>query len=506
MRVFKTIGFFLMLLLLACNYSEEKYELMDDVLQQAEAIYQYPDGERYYNIDTDTLSVFASNKLRDAITVSIKRKDYSKAAKVALLMGFAHTEANDKASAMKCFKDAEYYGSIALDSLTTARAQYNIARFLFEENAYEELMALSQLAEQNFRNHYDECAFLYNLIASSFILQKEYDDAELYLKRALNFAKEGESQRAKQKVLNNYSILYCYQGNYKLAMNCLKENLIEADSNNLLKTYLNIGDIYIYQDLYDSAAIYIQKSLDISKMIKTRSETQASLYFSMYYILKKQGDYQGALQYFELYNTIQYNYQKEKEKKNLYNIQRQYDYEVLQNQMHQKIIEKQRIILTISFLLLLASMIVIGLLARQKKLLKEDERIRKELDKTKEELQKSVKAEVVEKELSRQLHLIITANHISETADDFKKEWSTLVYRINNERSNKFEAALAAIERVYPDMYATIQHKYPNLNETETKVMLLSCSDLSNKEIAAILELSIHTVNKCRSEINRKIM
>ena len=90
--------------------------------------------------------------------------------------------------------------------------------------------------------------------------------------------------------------------------------------------------------------------------------------------------------------------------------------------MHQKIIAKQRIILIISSLLLLASIIVIRLLVRQKKILKEDECIRKEL------------------------------------------------------------------------------------NKTEAKVMLLSCSDLSNKEIGGILGLSIYTVNKCRSEINRKIM
>lgn len=503
MKVVKTIGIYLLALLFACNYSDEKYELMDDFLQQAETIYQHPDGERSH-LDSDTLHIL--NKLKYAKTVFIKQQDYSKAARTALLIGYAQKEANNKSSAMKSFKDAELYGSIAFDSLTTARAQLNIARFLFEENAYEELMALSILANENFRNHYGERAFVYNLVASSYILQKDYNNAELYLKQALIFAEEGKSRRAKQKILNNYSIFHCKQGNYGLAMNCLKENITETDSNNLLKIYANIGDIYIYQDMYDSAAIYIQKSLDISKIIKTRPETQASLYFSMYYTLKKQEDYHNALKYFEQYNAIQYNYQKEKETKNLYNIQQQYDYEVLQNQMRQKIIGKQRIILIISFLLLLASMFVIGLLLRQKKILEENERIRKELDETKAELQKSVRPEMAAKELSRQLHLIITANNIADTADDFKKEWSTLVYRINNEKNSKFEAALDAIEHVYPDMYATIQKKHPNLNETESKVMVLSCSDLSNKEIAGILGLSIHTVNKCRSGINRKII
>ena len=312
--------------------------------------------------------------------------------------------------------------------------------------------------------------------------------------------------RAKQKILNNYSVLYREQGDYEQAISYLRQNLEEVDSNALVINYLNIGYIYIYSDLYDSAAFYAQKALDLSKSVKVKPETEVSIYFSLYFIAKMQENYPLALYYHEIHEKLLYNIQSEIEMKNLYNIQQQYNYEALQNKLNQEIIHKQRIILTISFLLLLVSIVVIGLLARQKKLLKEDERIRTELDKTKEELQKSVKAEVVEKELSRQIHLIITANQIAKNAADFKKEWSPLVYKINNEKDNMFEAALVAIERIYPDMYATIQHKYPNLNETETKVMLLSCSDLSNKEIAAILELSIHTVNKCRSEINRKIM
>ena len=229
------------------------------------------------------------------------------------------------------------------------------------------------------------------------------------------------------------------------------------------------------------------------------------MYFSLYYIAKKQENYQQALDYFESYNTLQYKIQKEIEQKNLYSIQRKYDYEALQNIMNQKIIQKQRIILTVSFFLLLASIVVIGLLVKQKNIIKEDARIRKELEKAKDELHNSVKPKVVEKELSKQLHLILTANHIAEHADDFKKEWSPLVYKINNEKNNMFEAALVAIESVYPGMYNTILKKYPTLNETESKVMLLSCSDLSNREIGRILGLSVHSVNKCRSGINRVI-
>ncbi len=492
------------LFLFSCTVSDNNYETMNAIVRKAESIYQHPDGKRIDSNESDTLQL--SLELVKAADYFAANKDYWKAAKAYLLCGYSHKEYKDKTSAMKAFKNAEHYGSTVSDSLTMARAQFNIARFLFEENAYDELLTTSLLAEKNFGIHHSECAYVENLLASSYILRKDYNNAELCLKRAYALAEKGHSSQAKRKVLNNYSVFYREQGDYVNAMNCLRLNIVGADSTDLPLAYSNIGTIHLYNNQYDSAAYYMHKSLDISKSFNTKNETLASIYFSLYYIYKNQGIYQKALEYFEQYNQIQYNYQKDKEKKNLYRIQRQYDYEALQNRMNQEIIEKQRIILMISYLLLLAAIVVIGLLVRQRKILKEDERIKKELDITKEELQKSsVKAEVVEEELSRELRLIITANHIARQADDFKKEWSTLVYKINHEKDNMFGAAVAAIERVYPSMYDSIIKKYPALNETESKVMLLSCSDLTNKEIAHILNLSIHTVNKSRSEINKKI-
>ena len=214
----------------------------------------------------------------------------------------------------------------------------------------------------------------------------------------------------------------------------------------------------------------------------------------------------GKIKNHEKYLELQYEVMQSMSKKTIYGIQRQYDYEVLQNDLNKKIIGRQRIILIISLLLLLVSIVMIVSLVRQKNILKENREIKQELDKTKDELQKSVRPEVVEEELSRQLHLIITANRIGEHANDFKKEWAPLVHKINNEKDSMFEGATAAVERVYPDMYSTILQKYPNLNDTESKVLLLSCSDLTNTEIGYILGLSVHSVNKSRSEIRRKIV
>lgn len=496
----KFLVFLFLILLLACNSRNDEHLY---ILQQAESIYQHPDGERFETTDADTLQLLP--QLENASAFFISKNDYNKAAQASLYTGYAQKESNDKIAAMKSFKDAEHYGLLISDSLTIARAQYNIARLLNDDGAYMESQEIANLSIEYYGNHYEESAFVLNLMVLPNIINKDYENAELCLNKALDFAIKGNSNRAKRKIMNNYSIMYRERGDYETATDYIRQNIAEANDNDLVLAYLNIGKIYIYNDQYDSAAIYTNKALELSRTVKTRPESEVSIYFSLYYISKKQEKYKEALEYHETYTVLQYNVLKRREQNNIYNIQRQYDYETLQNQMNKEIIHKQRIILTISFLLLLTSIIVTGLLAQQKKILKEDKQIREELNETKQELQKTVKPEIVTEELSRQLHLILTANHIAKTANDYKKEWSPLVYKINNGKESLFEATADAIERVYPKMYETIKDKHPELNETESKVMLLSCSDLSNAEIGEILGLTVHTINKSKSEIRKKI-
>ena len=501
----KYFGFVALMALIACNSSDDEYNYMINTLQQAGTIYQHPDGERFESEESDSLHILP--KLMEAVSFFANRNDNDKAAVASLYCGYAQIEKDDKASAMLLFKNAEHYASMSGDSLTIARAQFNIARLLFYEKTYNSLLEIAASANKNFGNHYAELAFLDNLTASSYIMQKDYSNAQYYLDNALVNAKKGQSARAIRKVLNNYSVFYREQQKYDDAIDCLLQmNDFITDSTQLTMYYLNIGTIYVYSDDYDNADIYTQKALDLSKSVKTKLETKTSIYFLISYIKEKRELFKQSLDFYKKYTTLQYQIQKENETKNLYRIQRQYDYEVLQNTLNAKIIDKQRIILIISLLLLLVSVVIIVLLVRQKNILKENKEIKQELDKTKEELQKSVRPEVMEEELSRQLHLIITANRINERAKDYIKEWGPLVYKINNEKATMFEAAATAIERVYPNMYTTIFQKYPDLNDTEAKVLLLSCSDLTNTEIGYILGLSVHSVNKSRSEVRKKIV
>jgi ATP/maltotriose-dependent transcriptional regulator MalT len=195
----------------------------------------------------------------------------------------------------------------------------------------------------------------------------------------------------------------------------------------------------------------------------------------------------------------------QRQEQTIYRIQQQYNYESLQNVMNRKIIQRHLIILIISILLLVTTIIVLVLQYRRKQLLESEEEMKQQMDAMKQDLLQTVKTSVLDQEISSRLRMIIFAYRTSQRENDPKKEWQPLVMKVMNGKDSPFEAAHSILETAYPRLYSTIKENYPNLTETEAKVCLLSCSDLSNTEMADLLGLSLNTVNQNRSNLRKKL-
>ena len=156
-------------------------------------------------------------------------------------------------------------------------------------------------------------------------------------------------------------------------------------------------------------------------------------------------------------------------------------------------------------MLVIATVLILVLRHRHKKMQKAEAEMNRQIDDLKRDLRESVKSFYLEQELSTRLRLIVYAYRTQKHAHDPKNEWKPIVLKLMSGKSTLFEAILLEIEKVYPDIYTILRQKHPELNETETKVCLLSCSDLSNTEMAEILEISKHTENKNRSKLRDKL-
>ena len=173
--------------------------------------------------------------------------------------------------------------------------------------------------------------------------------------------------------------------------------------------------------------------------------------------------------------------------------------------MNKKIIKRHLVILIISVLLLVATVIVLVLQYRHKQLLESEKEMKRQMDALKQDLLQTVKTSVLDQEISSRLRMILTAHEKAQKELDPKKEWSSLVWQIMNGEEDPFEAARSVLETAYPRLYSTIKEDYPDLTETEAKICLLSCSDLSNTEMAEFLGLKTTTVNQNRSNLRKKL-
>ena len=491
------------------NFRER--ERMDMALMQAEALF----GDRGQEISPvmdddffdDRGNVSTSPELERAAAYYARKEDYPKAAHAALYSGFVQQHYDEKEAAMRSFKEAEQYGMMAGDSLTVARAEYKMGKMLYDEYMKQDALEILKNAEEGFGKNPAECSLVENLMAACYLVLGDYENAEICLKKSLSFAEKGHYSKPMKKALNNYAVLYQLKGEYDKAFKCLKSTVdyLEPNDTRRVLLYLNLGDLYVDQNEMDSAAFYYHLLESSLTDPNVKVETKTSAYGALLYFSELIGDNATALQYLKDFEKNASAILANREQKSIYRIQKQFDYESLQNAMNEKIISRHRIIIIISALLLVAAIVIMALQHKQKRLMEEEAELKSQIDAMKQDLRQMVKTSDLDHEISSLLRTIMLAKRTAQRAKDPQKEWRPLVTQIINDEQDSFKAACRVLETLYPNLYSTILKNHPDLTETEAKICLLSCSDLSNAEIAELLGLRTNTVNQNRSNLRKKL-
>ncbi|MBR5912564.1 MAG: hypothetical protein IKZ55_11325 [Bacteroidales bacterium] len=448
-----------------------------------------------------------SPELERAAAYFARKKKYDRAATAALYSGFVQQHYGENKIAMQSFKDAEQYGDMAGDSLAVALAQCKMGKLLYGNHLYDEALVMFQSAENKFGNHLSCKALAQNMQAVCHLMVQDLGSAEDCLKQSLLLAEQGHINKVKHKVLNNYAVLYRQQGRYDKAKEYLKKtienhNLIDPD---LFVYYLNMGKTFFAVGELDSATVYFQNIEELLPCVYVKNETKLSSYGALSRFAKTTGNNALALQYQETHEKLLYEVLRQSQEQNVYRIQRQYDYETIQNALSRKIISRHRIIIIFSVLLVVSAVVILILQFRHKQMREAEAEMKLQIDSMKQDLQQMVKPSVLEEEVAMRLKMMLSANRISNRSKDPKNEWQPLVNQVMNGKENLFEAARATIEVIYPNLFTILLEKYPNLSETETKVCLLSFCDISNTEIGDLLGLKPNTINQIRSTLRKKM-
>ena len=508
------------------SFSER--ERMDMALLQAEALFGCRDGA--CTVSTNTISplmdddffdshatLSTSPELERAAAYYAGKKQYDKAAHTALYSGFVQQHYNEKEIAMQSFKEAEQYGKLAVDSLTVAQAEYWMGKMLYEDYMENEALSLLISADKYFEKHLAERAMLKNLEAAAYMVLKELDSADLCLQKSLAYAELSQYPKAKRKALNNYAVYYHIQGDYVRAITYLRQITEEPRLTDAEKTllYLNLGNSFAAYGATDSATVYYQSMEEFLSTASIKEDTKVSAYSALARFAESKGDVALALKHLKTYEKLKVEVLSRNEKKFVFRIQQQYDYESLQNETNRSLIRKQR------FITIIGIFAIIGLVALAVSQIRLA-RMRKQEAEANANLfhfMQQNKA-LVESNIAQERKVVDATQQLSDVLYARFKAMQKLDYSLKNPKDkialkdlekevfgdgDHWEAVKEVLDMLYPGLWETLELKYPNMDEMERRVCMLSRLKLSRLGEATLLGISTSVLDKLRTKVHKTV-
>ncbi len=451
---------------------------------------------------------------------------------------------DDRNSAYQCYKEAgrvfeeiEDKGGKALVLLNLS----HIPEAMESDIDYSKNM-LRQAAEIFINKHDSINTFkCYNNVAVQFLNRKQTDSVMFYLDLATQFLQKKEFDFFKATLLLNEGEYYMLIDSIEASNDCyFKANDLLHKSNRhdaLAYSYSQLG--INASKLNPSIAIeYFIKSLYYSDQANEKY-IKLSVYENLANVYKQENDFKNAaenyLKSIELSRYLKTTELKEKEEllKLHLDINEQsrhisslsFEKEMLQR--------NSRVILIVSLVLLVMGVLIILLLRGQVKKKKILIQQTKDLSESNHKLMKSqLKNEQLQKELIEE-ELKNKSNQVSSFAMQLVKK-NEFMQRLQKEivklrKKVKNDTVINEIQRIIleisqnidtennllefnmqvnkanQEFYTTLEQNFPNLTKTEKQILGFLKINMSSKEIASILNITLQGVNTKRYRLRKKL-
>lgn len=207
--------------------------------------------------------------------------------------GSVHRDRNEQAMAVEKYLKATGFAQKAKDKALLGRVYANVGYIYYLQEFYEKADSVYRQAEQIGLQLRDTFLWTSSLAMQGKILlyQNHYPQAEEKLLQALHISKDSKLNEAKAGIYSALSSLYARTGEGSKSLHYAKQNFsLQRDTLHCYRTFLKLGDAYYQTEQYDSATLYIKKSLGSSS-----HATKAGAYMRLADIAKAQGDAELSL-------------------------------------------------------------------------------------------------------------------------------------------------------------------------------------------------------------------
>ena len=189
-------------------------ERMEMALLQGRAIYGDDRDATDYNNKRGNFAwanmlshIYTSPDLDRAPDYFAQKHQPKKAALAALYKGYDLQEVFSDSLALQSFREAADYGLEANDSLTTARAYFQMGRLLYQKGQYEEAIEVLSSACCYFGIRVYELSLVLNMLSVNYSLLSAFDNAMTCSLQSVELAKQSGNADAIWRAMFNYGVL-----------------------------------------------------------------------------------------------------------------------------------------------------------------------------------------------------------------------------------------------------------------------------------------------------------
>jgi len=372
----------------------------------------------------------------------------------------------------------------------------------------------------------------------------------IYYQNALEINKSIMFWRYTAMNLANIGVLYKKMGEYDKALDYLFQASEMQEEQKLFtklsSSYSNIGNTYLLLNKFDEAMIYITKGLNYALKYNSLSSIAKS-YKNIHNLYLEMDDFEKALETYKIYQSYQDSIIDKDMKKSFIEIQTKYETEEKEKENQTLKIEKELndkvrlyfIILLIALIITLLSITYFfvhksRLLKRNKQYYEKEKQLNLTLKKT-SELEKKRFEEIVYAEQkinqlqkdkiiakNKELTAVVLAdNNKNSILSNLSQEIEHLEKQEISKKQvlNKFKQIVSGtqvveddwltfkqqIEKVYHDFFKRLRDCCPDLTTNEQRLCSYLLIDMSSKEIAQTLNVTVAAIDKARQRLRRKI-
>lgn len=505
------------------------------------------DFDMLYKLINDHYRIHWSTNLiliKELSKTDLKKMNPKTWGNIKIVEGNIWNTIDDRNSAYHCYMEAkEVFESIG-DDKGKALVLLNLAQIPNASTTeLDPAKNMLNIAAAIFIKHKDSINTFkcYNNIAVQYLNRKSIDSVMFYLKKAEHFLPLNDFEQLKAIVDLNKGEFYMLIGELELSDSCYfaantilhKLNYNDALAYSYLQLGLNAKKNQPYK-----AINYFEKSLTYSDKTNEKSN-KIIVYEELGKIYNYLEDYKNASHYFQ--KTIDLNQYlkstevKEKEELLKLHLEINEKSEHISSLSFEKEILKRnaRAIGFVSAILLLMGIVIIFLMRAQVKKKKILIQQTKDLSESKHLLIKSqlenerLQKDLIEEELNNK------SNQVSSFAMQLVKK-NEFMQRLQNEikilrKDVKNDTVLNEIQRIIvnisqnidaennliefsmqvnkanQEFYTTLDQLYPNLTKTEKQILGFLKINMTSKEIASILNISLQGVNTKRYRLRKKL-